>query len=251
MKYKKLEKEWEFNVLGVDNFRISGKLSNYYQFIRDNHQSIPGDICEVGVFRGSSLLATAMLLQELGSDKIVWGFDSFEGFPQYHENDKLEKFDDLHKSGSISSAMYEDVKKNQEFKSFMSKRDIDVTNISTSGDFSDTSYEFLMEKIEYFGLENIRLVKGDFADTMKSTAEDPDSFMAGLIDCDLYLGYQVSLPYVWERLSKGGYLYLDEYYSLKFAGARIATDEFFTDQEQKPEQHPIVTGAFERWFVTK
>lgn len=244
-------KDWEFNVLGIDNYKRPDKFRSYYQFLRENHDKIDGDICEVGVFRGFSLLATAMLLKELKSDKVVWGFDSFSGFPEYHENDHLEKFETLYKDGSISSEMYEDVKRNQKFKSFMSRREVDVTNISSSGDFSDTSYGFLKEKIDYLSLDNIRLIKGDFAKTMVNPEEGPGTLCAGLIDCDLYLGYQVSLPYVWERMSAGGYLYLDEYYSLKFPGARIATDEYFEDKEQKPEQHEFETGAFERWFVSK
>ena len=46
-------------------------------------------------------------------------------------------------------------------------------------------------------------------------------------------------------------MYLDEYYSLKFPGARIATDEFFFDKNDKPEMYPRQTMDFERWFVTK
>jgi hypothetical protein len=135
----KLSKNWEFNVLGIDNFKIQGKLTPYYDFIRENHKLIDGDICEVGVYRGFSLLATAMLLKELGSNKKVWGFDSFEGFPEYHDNDSLEKFNELYVNGIISKKHYLDFKRNQEFKEFVLKKNVDVKNISTSGDFSKNS----------------------------------------------------------------------------------------------------------------
>ena len=46
-------------------------------------------------------------------------------------------------------------------------------------------------------------------------------------------------------------IYLDEYYSLKFAGARIATNEFFNDKNEKPIMHKKVKGDFERWSITK
>ena len=55
-------------------------------------------------------------------------------------------------------------------------------------------------------------------------------FSAALIDCDLYCSYKQSLPFVWDKLSKGSYMFLDEYYSLKFPGARIATNEYFQDK---------------------
>ena len=41
----------------------------------------------------------------------------------------------------------------------------------------------------------------------------------------------LSLPKAWENTTKGGMIYLDEYYSLKFPGAKIAVDEFIKDKE--------------------
>ena len=48
---KILSKDWEFNVLGVDNFKRPGKLKPYYDYIRENHRILDGDICE-GVMCG-------------------------------------------------------------------------------------------------------------------------------------------------------------------------------------------------------
>lgn len=247
---KDLKKDWEFNVLGIDNYRHSHSLQSYYDFIQKNHDQLAGDICEVGVYRGSSLLATAMLLKELNSDKIVWGFDSFEGFPGYHPKDNLENFQVLFNEGKISKEHYEDYLRNIEFKSFMNQSNVNVKNISSSGDFSENSLNELERKIAYLELDNIKLVKGDFASTMVNKKQTK-TFFAALIDCDLYEGYNVSLPYVYDRLCKGGYIHLDEYYSLKFPGAKIATDEFFESKLEKPFMHPKETGAFERWGVLK
>jgi len=48
---------------------------------------------EAGVFRGKSILATALLLKEIGSPKKVYGFDSFSGFPPViHDLDSLQEF---------------------------------------------------------------------------------------------------------------------------------------------------------------
>jgi hypothetical protein len=249
----KLSKNWEFNVLGIDNFNIQGKLTPYYDFIRKNHELIEGDICEVGVYRGFSLLATAMLLKQLGSNKIVWGFDSFEGFPEYHDNDSLEKFEELYLKGLISEEHYQDCKLNQKYKEFVLKKNVDVKNISTSGDFSNNSLKNLEEKINYLELDNIKLIKGNFTDTMNDNLiENKDiNFFAGLIDCDLYKGYQVSLPFIYKRLKLGSYVFLDEYYSLKFPGAKIATDEFFALKSEKPFMHNKLSGDFERWGFIK
>ena len=71
------------------------------------------------------------------------------------------------------------------------------------------------------------------------------------IDCDLYDGYRIVLPFVWDNLSKGGYVHLDEYYSLKFPGARIATMEFCEKMKITPKQNLSRTGEFERWYLSK
>ena len=249
---KRLFKDWEFNVLGIDNYNKNGKLKPYYDFIRNNHSIISGDICEVGVYRGFSLLATAMLLKELGSNKMVFGYDSFMGFPDYHDNDDLNKFENLYSQGLISLEHYNDFKLNLNYKNLVTNLKIDATNISSSGDFSDNSLTQLEKKIQFLGLDNITLIKGEFKDTMISqNFKKNQFFFAGLVDCDLYMGYVISLPFLYEKLNKGGYVYLDEYYSLKFPGAKIATDEFFSNKKEKPEMHEHIIGDFERWFFIK
>jgi len=55
-----------------------------------------------------------------------------------------------------------------------------------------------------------------------------------LLDCDLYQSYRTALEYIWPRLSAGGFIFLDEYFSLKFRRARIACDEFFEGKPQSP-----------------
>lgn len=62
----RLVEDWEFNVFGVWNYNKVNKLDEYFSYIREFHNSIDGDIVEVGVYRGRSLLATALLLKELG-----------------------------------------------------------------------------------------------------------------------------------------------------------------------------------------
>lgn len=243
--------DWEFNVVGVDNYAKSGRLSEYYAFLIENHAVIPGDICEVGVYRGASLLATAMLLKELGSAKRVWGFDSFGGFPSYHANDQIEKFDDLFRDGVIDEQLYRQVKLNQEYRALNLQAPLTPANISTSGAFADTSLQLVQRKIEFLDLDNIVLVPGAFAETMTDLTPGHFHFCAALIDCDLYSSYAACLPFVWQHLSFGGYMFLDEYYSLKFPGARIATNDFFADKRDKPQMHRRVPGEFQRWFVRK
>jgi hypothetical protein len=243
-----LVEDWEYNVLGVYNYSKPGRFEHYFEFIIENHAFISGDICEAGVYRGRSLLATALLLRELGSSKIVWGFDTFTGFPGYHPNDDLGKFDQLYEQGVIDHALLAKVKHNKELRALEMQGPLSAANVSTSRAFERASLEVLQRKIAYLQLNNIRLICGEFDETMQG---DFPPFMAALMDCDLYLSYKTALPFIWKHLSRGGYIFLDEYYSLKFPGARIATDEFYTNKLDKPQMHRQIEGDFQRWFVRK
>lgn len=249
---KILKDNWEFDVLGVYNYHTYGKLEPYFSWIVKNHEKIEGDIVEAGVFKGKSLLATAMLLKELGSDKKVYGFDSFSGFPPvYHENDDLARFEALYKESLIDNFHYEAHVKLKQYRSMLKEHNVTVKNISSSDDFSDTSIQLINKKASFLGLDNIVLVQGDFLKTMDQSNLLDLVFMAGLLDCDLYLSYQMALPFIWRRLSAGGYLWLDEYYSLKFPGARIACNQFFSNLKEKPQVYPKQEREFERWFAVK
>ena len=79
--------EFIYTILGIDNFSelSQGRLRFLYSYIRENHRDYEGDIFKFGVFRGASLIAIAMLLKQLGSDKKIYGFDSFSGFPRFDQ----------------------------------------------------------------------------------------------------------------------------------------------------------------------
>ena len=247
-----LNEDWEFNVLGVYNYSKPGKLSAYFNYVIEHHDHIEGDLCEAGVYKGRSLLAAGLLLKEIGSSKQVYGFDSFHGFaPVQHEYDDPARFDTLLNEGRISEAHYGKIKKNLQFRALSVRGPLTSQNISTSSDFSSVNIDELKAKMDFLGLDNVHIVPGLFDQTMTLSRKHPEKIMAASLDCDLYLSYKTALPFFWSRLVTGGYLWLDEYYSLKFPGARIATDEFFSDKADKPRKHKIEPGDFERWYVRR
>lgn len=243
-------KNWEFGALNIYNYKKPGTLKNYFDFVKNNHTDLEGDIVECGVFQGKSLISMGLMLKEIKSNKIVYGYDSFEGFPSIHKNDDLSKFDELYKNNLISKKQYNDVLLNKELRMLTTGEDIDTKNISNSGDFSHTNQMHIIEKCKYLGLDNIKIVKGPFYKTMIKK-QKPIKIFAALIDCDLYESYKIALPFVWDKLVKKGYIYLDEYYSLKFPGAKIATDEFLKSYQRKPLKHASDKSGFERWYIKK
>jgi hypothetical protein len=248
-----LKEDWEFNVLDVYNYNRSGHLEGYFTFVRENLY-LSGDVLEAGVFKGKSLLGMALMLKELGSSKKIYGYDTWAGFPPIHSaEDSFESWERLFRSGRITARHLENAKLQVSHRALGSQvtKKIDSSNISLSGDFSGAVKADLENKIAYLGLDNVVLVQGDFARTMTASASGPSELMAAIIDADLYASYKTALPYIWPRITRGGYLYLDEYYSLKFPGARIASDEFFADIADKPRKHASEFGHFERWYVRK
>ena len=148
--------EYLFNLMGVENFRKDSfsRLRHYFNFIRENDSKFDGNIWEFGVFRGASLVATALLLKEIGSKKKVYGMDSFSGFPSYDEKDSLEQF-----SLKCPSVFTEDLCKiaiqSHEIVEYNSKIQPQANNISSSGAFNDTSF-FSGKKLYIFCFSNNR-----------------------------------------------------------------------------------------------
>ena len=127
---------------------------------------------------------------------------------------------------------------------------ISTANISNSLDFSDNSIKLVQQKIDYFDLQNyVILKKGDFTKDLRNKLSGL-KFSLILMDCDLYDSYAKTLPIIWEHLNHGGYIYLDEYYSLKFPGPRIAVHEFLSNVECKLIKLKNWLD-FERWALYK
>ena len=194
--------------------------------------------------------------KKIGSNKMVYGFDTFSGFPpNSSEQDNLENFE-LYKGIHFEESLVNDAILSKKIKENLAGKDINISNISSSLDFSNVTFEELENKITYLGLDNIKLIKGDFKDTIGSFFDEyTGQVFAANIDCDLYDGYMSCLPYLCDRLSSNGYIHLDEYYSLKFPGARLACIEFLESIDPSLnitlKKNKTSKEEFERWYITK
>ena len=248
-------KSWEINYLELFNLNRGSQLYFYFKFLRSKtFTKIDGDVVESGVFRGKSLITTALTLNSLNrnNNKKIWGYDTFSGFPKLSNLDKKENFLKLYKDKIISKSHYEDVLKLQKYHKAFKSKNVNAKNISTSNNFDNTSYDLIVKKIKFFKLSKIiNLVKGDFKFSMKTEKNLPKKISAGLIDCDLSDGYKSSLKYFWPRLSLNGRLFLDEYYSLKFPGPRYIVNEFLLKNKDSRLIKEGVSSSFERWSLKK
>jgi hypothetical protein len=239
---------WEFGALDI-HYPHSSTLREYFKLI-PKLEAIPGNVVELGVARGRSLITTGLILKSLNSSKSVLGLDSFQGFPEYFPEDDFENFEVLKDSNLISAEHFDRVIRNA---SHVKARggDVHPSRISSSLDFSNTSIEYVQSRIDYLGLkERVLLRVGDFSIDIDKLIEG-EKLSLVLLDSDLFKSYANTLPALWNQLSPGGLIYLDEYYSLKFPGPRMAVNAFMQSiSNGKLIQLPSWM-EFERWVIEK
>ncbi|WP_211252466.1 TylF/MycF/NovP-related O-methyltransferase [Maridesulfovibrio frigidus] len=173
--------------------------------------TVPGDIAELGVFRGMGLFTWANLLESYcvgDRTKVVWGFDNWEGFTQFSPED-----------GEADDAAHKNI-----------------------GEFSPKDfYQELLDAIKLFDQDRfipqkprIKLVKGPLEETAAQFVLDNPGVRFSLIhfDCDLYAPTKAALEAFWPVLSRGGIMLFDEYSIPQWPGETKAVDDFFAD---KPE----------------
>lgn len=239
---------WEFGALGIHNPDTS-TLAPYFKLVSQGEPN-PGDILELGVLRGASLITTSLILESLSSSKLVFGLDTFAGFPGYTEEDNFEQFFKLKASGLISQEHLDKVMKNVSWIRIRGATE-SPASISNSADFSDTSIALVENKIKKLGLDKRAFVRQvDISTNLKDFLQDK-MFSVILVDVDLYLPYSRSLPLLYKHLSPGGIIYLDEYYSLKFPGPRSAVNQFLLDEPGAHIERLEDWLDFERWIIRK
>lgn len=151
---------------------------------------VGGDLAETGIWRGGACVLMRGVLAAYGvTDRIVWGADSFEGVPaSTHPQDA---------GLDLSAATFP------------------VLAVSV---------EEVEELFRRYGLldERVRFLKGLFKDTL---ADAPIESLAVLrLDGDLYESTMDALVPLYDRVSPGGFVIVDDYYSCAPCGR--AVDEF-------------------------
>jgi hypothetical protein len=172
---------------------------------------VPGDIAELGVFRGLGLLTWANLLEAycIGNrTKVVYGFDNWRGFTGFSPQDAKPVEEAGKVVGGFDPSGYLD-----ELKSAIAIFDSD---------------RFIPLKAR------IKLVPGDIESTMPAFARDNPGVRFSLVhfDCDLYKPTKAALDALWGRVTRGGVVIFDEYGIPDWPGETAAVDEFLAD---KPE----------------
>lgn len=185
-------------------------LAHHELFIKT--LEVPGDIVELGVFRGQGLMTWANFLESYcisDRTKIVYGFDNWKGFVFVNKEDG-ENVQDLQKyEGGFSPKAYYD-----ELKDAIKIFDRD---------------RFIPWK------DRVKLIEGNIEETVPRFVENNPGIRFSLVhfDCDMYQPTKAGLEYFWPRLSKGGIFLFDEYAIKEWPGETKAVDDYFIDKNVK------------------
>jgi hypothetical protein len=170
---------------------------------------LPGDIAELGVFRGMGLMTWANLLESycIGDrTKVVYGFDNWQGFPEFSSEDGPEIASSGKVTGGFDASAY-------------------LAELRAAIEIFDGD-RFIPQKAR------IKLIDGDICKTVPAFVQQNPGVRFSLVhfDCDLYKPTRVALEALWDRVVRNGIVLFDEYGIAEWPGETKAVDEFFADK---------------------
>lgn len=181
-------------LLSPDTDRIRKLLVRYELFKMT--LEIPGDIVECGVFKGAGWMYWLKLLElyARGEQKRVIGFDTFGSFA-----DSLLDYERESAKAFTDEAAFEGV-----------------------------NPEDIIASAHQAGFHNAELVPGDVTETLSEYIKRNPGFRISLLhlDFDTYHGTKVALENMYDLVTPGGLILLDEY-GKRGWGESDAVDEFF------------------------
>ena len=162
--------------------KLFAKLASKLFFV-NMAKNIPGDIVELGVFKGSGLIAWLKSLELISKNhKKVIGFDFFD-----------------------DKALMKSI--NTEDKGVME-------SLFKDRGFDPKGYDSVLDKLLVnAGFGNFELIKGDVVETIPTYLDKNPGFRASIVnfDMDIEEPTEFSLENLWSRVCVGGILIFDEY----------------------------------------
>ena len=193
-------------MIGID--RLNNIEYCIRQIIKDNVQ---GDFVETGVWRGGAVIFMKAVLTAFNiNNRVIWAADSFEGLP----------------------------KPNGKYEADIGDKHYTITEIATS-------LEQVKENFEKYNMldDNVKFLKGWFKDTLPTAPINKIAMLR--LDGDLYESTMDSLNNLYHKLSRGGFLIVDDYYGVPTC--KKAIDDFRKEKKITEEMIQIDwTGVYWR-----
>lgn len=190
----------------------------YQQTAEVFEKNIPGALVECGVWRGGCVGLMGLAAQRFGLARPIHLFDSFEGLPapQIQNDGQCAVEYAKGRSDGALTPIGECIAGDSEVRAFL--------------------FEQLRLNPGHFVFH-----KGWFQDTVApaSLAIGPIALLR--LDGDWYESTKVCLDHLYDQVSPGGFVILDDY--LSWEGCKRATDEFLASRRLQVELHQIDQAA--------
>jgi hypothetical protein len=175
-------------------------------------RDVPGAFAECGVWRGGSVMAMILALQQLGrDDRDIYLYDTFEGMTEPTEADSSPI--DTHALETWKAA------EGGESRAWGYFFDEEVFN-------EDMVREYLLSS--GYPESRLHFVRGKVEDTIPGTVPEGIAFLR--LDTDWYESTKHELVHLYPLLAEGGVLLVDDYGH--WAGSKQAVDEYFAEAAQ-------------------
>jgi predicted O-methyltransferase YrrM len=182
-----------FNVARDRTIMSEENRMNIFLLLRFFLMNIPfGHIIEYGAYRGGGAIFMAYIAKKLYPGMKIYALDSFSGMPPTNKN-------------------------------------IDAHN---EGDFIDTDFESLQNRINELNLDNLFLVKGFFEDTNTKIMKEAGKIALAHIDCDIGSSIKYSYESVKPFMVDGGYIVFDDATVSSCIGATEVVENFVIRRDQ-------------------
>lgn len=184
------------------------RIFNLLQALRHlKEKNIEGDYVECGVWKGGNILLFKKFLNnEETQNRNIYAYDTFEGMTDPDENDF-------------------EISTNIESKNLLEKDNYKKTNTWGICSLEDVKKNILTNKSD---LEHINFVKGDVLKTLNNENNIPKKISLLRLDTDWYQSTKKELEVLYERVSVGGIIIIDDYGH--WGGSKKAVDEFFSNK---------------------
>jgi O-methyltransferase len=197
----------------LDHSRVWSGVPRY-RSLRDLALSLrpmSGAFVECGVAQGTSLVIMAALA---GPDRLTWGFDSFEGFPELSDAD----------GGSGA----------------------EFVGMSCAGEEGEGAVynTFTAAQVP---MTNVRLVKGWFIDTIPGLVDEIGPIALLRLDSDFHDATRFTLEQFYDQVVVGGVVIINDYFA--FEGCRKAVDNFRNERGIQSELRVTSPHNEVHWFV--
>lgn len=170
----------------VSHERLQNVLTLVERVVNEN---IPGDLAEVGVWKGGLLMAMALKCKQLGVTRTIHAYDTFSGMTP-------PGAEDIDLDGRPASSMLSSV-----------KCEASLTDVITA--VNQVNYPSIMYHV---------------GDITKADVSRFPPFALLRLDTDWYESTRFELAHMEPRVSLGGFIIVDDYGHWK--GSRRAVDEF-------------------------